>query len=180
MKFAGIALLLASLAVTAGAQEPTIDSFNARRQRTQKLGMIALASWAGLNIAAGSALYFADEAHSSFHQMNAMWNVVNAGLAAGGLIGASRELTGWSLSRSIEAQHNLEKVYLLNAGLDLGYIMGGFFLRQLGDEYPARADQLEGWGAAIAVQGGFLMAFDLVMYLLHRRNREYRALLPAP
>jgi hypothetical protein len=187
MKTAAILLLLTSLAATAGAQSAgaqsmsdsqlTIDAFNARRQRTQRIGMIALASWAGLNMIGGSALYFIDEANQSFHQMNALWNVVNAGLATGGLIGASRELTGWSLTRSIEAQHNLEKVYLVNAGLDLGYIMGGLFLAQLGDEYPARADQFEGWGYSIALQGGFLMVFDAVMYLVHRRNRGYRPLL---
>ena len=187
MKTAAILLLLTSLAATAGAQSSgtqsggdpqiTLDAFNARRQRTQRIGMIALASWAGLNIVGGSALYFFDEANQSFHQMNAMWNVVNAGLATGGLIGASRELTGWDLTRSIEAQHNLEKVYLVNAGLDLGYIMGGLFLAQLGDEYPARADQFEGWGYSIALQGGFLMLFDAVMFIVHRRNREYRPLL---
>ena len=187
MKTAAILLLLTSLAATAGAQssgtqsvgdpQNTLDAFNARRQRAQRIGMIALASWAGLNIAGGSALYFFDEANQSFHQMNAMWNVVNAGLATGGLIGASRELTGWDLTRSIEAQHNLEKVYLVNAGLDLGYIMGGLFLAQLGDEYPARADQFEGWGYSIALQGGFLMLFDAVMFIVHRRNREYRPLL---
>ena len=189
MKTAAILLLLTSLAATAGAQSSaaqsvgdpqiTLDAFNARRQRAQRIGMIALASWAGLNIAGGSALYFFDEANQSFHQMNAMWNVVNAGLATGGLIGASRELTGWDLTRSIEAQHNLEKVYLVNAGLDLGYIMGGLFLAQLGDEYPARADQFEGWGYSIALQGGFLMLFDAVMFIVHRRNREYRPLLSA-
>ena len=189
MKTAAILLLLTSLAATAGAQSSgarlvgdpqiTLDAFNARRQRTQRIGMIALASWAGLNIVGGSALYFLDEANQSFHQMNAMWNVVNAGLATGGLIGASRELTGWDLTRSIEAQHNLEKVYLVNAGLDLGYIMGGLFLAQLGDEYPARADQFEGWGYSIALQGGFLMLFDAVMFIAHRRNREYRPLLSA-
>lgn len=189
MKTAAILLLLTSLAATAGAQSTapgaaadfgaTLDAFNARRQRTQRIGMIALASWAGLNMVGGSALYFLDEANQSFHQMNAMWNVVNAGLATGGLIGASRELTGWDLTRSIEAQHNLEKVYLLNAGLDLGYIMGGLFLAQLGDEYPARADQFEGWGYSIALQGGFLMLFDAVMFIAHRRNREYRPLLAA-
>jgi len=187
MKTAAILLLLTSLAATAGAQSAgarsisdpqlTLDAFNARRQRTQRIGMIALASWAGLNMVGGSALYFLDEANQSFHQMNAMWNVVNAGLATGGLIGASRTLTGWDLTRSIEAQHNLEKVYLVNAGLDLGYIMGGLFLAQLGDEYPARADQFEGWGYAIALQGGFLMLFDAVMFIAHRRNREYRPLL---
>jgi hypothetical protein len=187
MKTAAILLLLTSLAATAGAQsggarstgdsQMTLDAFNARRQRTQRIGMIALASWAGLNIVGGSALYFLDEANQSFHQMNAMWNVVNAGLATGGLIGASRELTGWNLARSIEAQHNLEKVYLVNAGLDLGYIMGGLFLAQLGDEYPARADQFAGWGYSIALQGGFLMVFDAVMFIAHRRNREYRPLL---
>jgi hypothetical protein len=183
MKTAAFLLLLTSLAATAGAQttaDPAIDAFNERRQRTQRIGMIALASWAGINMVGGSALYFIDEANRSFHQMNAIWNVVNAGLATGGLIGASRDLSGWDLTRSIEAQHNLEKVYLVNAGLDLGYIMGGLFLWQLGDEYPGRAQQFEGWGFSIALQGGFLMLFDTVMFLVHRRNREYRPLLPSP
>ncbi|MFW5729923.1 MAG: DUF6992 family protein, partial [Spirochaetota bacterium] len=52
------------------------------------------------------------------------------------------------------------------------------FLAQLGDEYPARADQFAGWGDSIALQGGFLMAFDAVMYLVHLRNRGYRSLMP--
>ena len=180
MKVMWMALLLSSLAATAGAQtqELTLDSFNARRQRTNRIGMIVLASWAGLNIIGGSALYFMDESNQSFHQMNAIWNVVNAGLAAGGLIGASRDVSGWSLTKSIEAQHNLEKIFLLNAGLDLGYIMGGLFLWQLGDEYPARADQFAGWGTSIALQGGFLMLFDLAMYFAHSRNRGYREAVP--
>ena len=58
MKTAAILLLLTSLAATAGAQsvgdpQITLDAFNARRQRAQRIGMIALASWAGLNIAGG-------------------------------------------------------------------------------------------------------------------------------
>ena len=57
--------------------------------------------------------------------------------------------------------------------------MGGLFLAQLGDEYPARVDQFEGWGYSIALQGGFLMLFDAVMFIVHRRNREYRPLLSA-
>jgi hypothetical protein len=56
--------------------------------------------------------------------------------------------------------------------------MGGLFLWQLGDEYPARADQFAGWGASIAVQGGFLMLFDLAMYFAHSRNRGYREAVP--
>ncbi len=34
-----------------------------------------------------------------------------------------------------------------------------------------------GWGYLIALQGGFLMLFDAVMFIVHRRNREYRPLL---
>jgi hypothetical protein len=46
MKVMWMALLLSSLAATAGAQtrEPTLDVFNARRQRTNRIGMIVLAS----------------------------------------------------------------------------------------------------------------------------------------
>jgi hypothetical protein len=185
MKTAVLALILTSLAggvIAHGGRngEHTLAAFNAHRQRVQRIGMIILAGWAGLNIVGGTTLYFLDEANRYFHQMNAIWNVVNAALATGGILGSRKDLSDWSLTRSIEAQHNLEKVYVLNAGLDLGYIMGGLFLAQLGDDYPARAVRFEGWGASIAVQGAFLMVFDAVMFLVHRRNRGYRTLVPSP
>ena len=157
----------------------TTEAFNARRRRIQRAGMIVLAAWAGVNIVGGTAMFFLDEAHRFFYQMNAIWNLVNAGLAAGGLLGTRKPTVDWSLTRSIEAQHNLEKILLVNGGLDFGYIMGGLFLMQLADELTRWAAQLPGWGAAIVLQGAFLLIFDFALFLVLRRNRGYRELLGA-
>lgn len=163
--------------MSGNTEERSLERFNNRRRRLQIRGMTLLAAWAALNLTLGSVLYFLDDARSAFHQMNVFWNLVNAGLAAGGLIGSSRERSDRGLTESVEAQHKTEKIFLLNAGLDLGYIMGGLYLRELVTRFPDWAAELPGWGAAIVLQGAFLMVFDAAMVWFHSRNREYRPLL---
>jgi len=163
--------------MSGNTEERSLERFNSRRRRLQIRGMTVLAVWAVVNLSLGSVLYFLDDARSAFHQMNVFWNLVNAGLAAGGLVGSSRERSDRSLTESVEGQHKVEKIFLLNTGLDLGYVMGGLYLRELATRFPDWAAQLPGWGAAIVLQGMFLLIFDAAMVWLHSHNREYRPLL---
>ena len=159
------------------AGEPSqiiLESFG-RRERVNRTGMIVLGSWALANIALGTGLLLAGEGDSAFHQMNVMWNTVNLGLAAAGLIRSTRARVPATVAAEIRAQHAIEKVLLVNTGLDVGYMAAGALLTAL--DMGRFAESYPGWGRSIVVQGGFLFAFDLAMTLIHRRNRSYERAL---
>ncbi|TFU17521.1 DUF6992 family protein [Thermus tengchongensis] len=77
-----------------------------------------------------------------FFFMNGAWGLVDGAL---GLYSLGREAPG-----------NLREILLLNAGLDVLYLLGGTLLLLRG-----RKPQHRGFGLAILVQGGFLLIFDL-------------------
>jgi hypothetical protein len=60
----------------------------------------------------------------------------------------------------------------LNAGLDVAYVMTGFFLIEKGKNSANNADRLKGFGYSLILQGGFLFAFDLIMYFTHSHNAD--------
>jgi hypothetical protein len=76
------------------------------------------------------------------------------------------------LSENLSAQEAIEKLYVLNLGLDLVYITGGFYLRERGNnqEKQNSRDQFKGYGTSIVIQGGFLLLMDAVMISLHHKN----------
>lgn len=133
----------------------------------QKKGMIFLGSWAALNILSGSTAYFLSEKSTKyFHQMNAGWNIVNAGIAGFALYNISRiDASALSYTQSLNKLQNLDKFLLLNTGLDVGYMAAGAWLWERG--IRKNSSRLEGYGKSLIVQGGFLLAFDLILYLLH-------------
>ena len=51
----------------------------------------------------------------------------------------------------------------------------------MANSHPDNADQLRGYGKSIMVQGGFLLAFDLVNYFIFKRrgDKQVRLLLSA-
>jgi len=104
--------------------------------------------------------------------MNVYWNLANFGIALSGYWG-SRKRTGEQpdFQTTLERQHSAEKIYLFNGGLDVDYIMGGLYLTQLAGRLDGEwAQALRGFGYSIVAQGGFLLAFDAVMYWLHRQH----------
>ncbi|MEQ8523590.1 hypothetical protein [Gracilimonas sp.] len=151
------------------AQNDTFDAqFYAQKSYDlQKKGMIALGSWAALNIFSGSAGYFLSEKSTKyFHQMNAGWNLVNAGIAGFALYNISQiDASSLSYSQSVIELQKLDKILLLNTGLDIGYMATGAWLWERG--LRKKSERLEGYGKALLVQGGFLFAFDIILYLLH-------------
>ena len=66
----------------------------------------------------------------------------------------------------------MEKILLFNAGLDVAYVMGGLYLNERGKNATdtQKRDQLRGFGKAVVLQGGFLLVFDTVMYLVHHQH----------
>ena len=151
------------------AQNTTFDAQNYAQKSydLQKNGMIVLGTWATLNLISGSAGYFLSAKNTKyFHQMNAGWNIVNLGIAGFALYNLGQSdasLTGYS--ESVSELRNLDKILLFNAGLDFGYMAAGAWLWERGLRKDSK--RLEGYGKSLILQGGFLLAFDLVLYLLH-------------
>jgi len=151
------------------AQNTTFDAQNYAQKSydLQKNGMIVLGTWATLNLISGSAGYFLSAKNTKyFHQMNAGWNIVNLGIAGFALYNLGQSdasLMGYS--ESLSELRNLDKILLFNAGLDFGYMAAGAWLWERGLRKDSK--RLEGYGKSLILQGGFLLAFDLVLYLLH-------------
>lgn len=137
-------------------------------------GMSVLGLWALLNILVSGYWVARLEPRLEafhFHFMNAGWGLVNAVLAASGIVGAHPGQTaGLTLPGLLSGQLHLENLLLFNAGLDLAYVTTGFWLRARalapGARRPAR---LAGFGRSLGLQGGFLFLFDLSLWLaVHR------------
>lgn len=172
-KFLLISLLVFST-LFAVAQNDELRLFNERKDQISKRSMYALGGWAVGNFAvSGAMIGFSSGPDRYFHQMNIYWNIVNAGLAGMGLL-AGNSGVGKNVLQTLKAQHNTEKIYLLNAGLDVGYIFGGLYLTELAHRHPSRSDQFTGFGRSIVLQGGFLLVLDTVMYLIYRHQRKHK------
>ncbi|WP_051295782.1 DUF6992 family protein [Eisenibacter elegans] len=158
------------------AQEQQLwQPFEERRRELQRSGSAVLGSWALLNI--GSGLAMASQTNGStqhFYEMNAYWNIVNLALAVPGFIAArpGRQPQYRNPRESLLEQRKIERIFLINAGLDLGYVAGGYYLSRLSSrDKPAQEARFVGFGQSIMAQGAFLLGYDLWMYLRHRRNR---------
>lgn len=172
-----ILLLAMGIPALLHAQTTAEMEFYRSHQAIQRKGMTLLGGWAVSNIGVGLALRARSEGETRyFHEMNAMWNSVNAALAAGGLIGASLRKTPFIPVSWL--QRRVERIYLFNAGLDLAYMGTGLYLLQ-DRPFSAQPQRMRGYGKSLLLQGGFLLAFDGGMYLLQRRHRITKgALLP--
>lgn len=152
---------------------PTLHQFNAKRIALSKGGMQVLGGWAVVNIASGVVLrYQTTGTARAFHTMNAGWNLVNLGIATVSYIGLSNQEPGhFTWQESVKAQYNMQKILLFNAGLDIGYMIGGLYLRERAYRSD-RPDIMRGWGNSLVLQGGFLFLFDTIMAYLHSRHNS--------
>lgn len=172
-----ISLAFTGLLLSAGlygqATEPA--PFSAMRSTINKRGLVVIGSWAAANMLySGIAAGRTSGSTHYFHQMNTIWNGVTLGIAGLGLL--KREQDPGGMINSLKAQATIEKVFLLNTGLDLGYVAAGAYLRER--SYTAgNRDKLKGYGESVMLQGGVLFLFDGIMYVLHQSNGKklYRA-----
>lgn len=76
--------------------------------------------------------------------MNIYWNVVNLALAVPGLRNSLiTDPSSISLTESIGDYHQMGKVLLINAGLDVAYITGGFFNERNGQNTTEQTRPVE-------------------------------------
>jgi len=158
-------LFLVPYLLFAGGDDPVLEA-NLDRLNLQKTGMITLGSWAIGNIAvSGLQMNRTSGSQFRFHQMNVFWNVVNLGIAAGGYYGATTaQPEDFTAMQTLREYHSFNKILLLNAGLDVGYVLGGLYLTERAKNVSKRQNMLKGYGQSIMLQGAFLFVFDLVLY----------------
>ncbi len=140
------------------------------RARVNRTGMQVLLGWSALNMAGGTVGYCQTSGKNRyFHQMNAIWNVVNAGIAVSALSGMGADSLA-SLPMAYKEGLTMEKVLLANAGLDVAYIATGGYMMERG----MRKDQVRfrGYGQSLLIQGGFLLAFDTVLFILNNNHNQ--------
>lgn len=162
---------------------PELHKFSEQRSKHQKTLGLTLGSFALANIAVGAVAAGQTSGETKyFHKMNLYWNLVNLGIAGVGLLGSRKASADTeTLSDAIRQHENMKQILLVNAGLDVAYVVGGAYLRERAESRPDKADQLRGYGKSIMAQGGFLLAFDLVNYFIFKKrgDKQERLLLSA-
>ncbi len=165
-------LLLFFLLIISNNAKPqdTLSNFNQKRNQINQTGMKVLGGWAIANIAIGSiGFYKTKGATKYFHQMNIFWNVVNLGIATAGFYGAKEASNKpYSIEQSIQEQHKTERILLINAGLDVAYVAGGWYLNRRG--ISKSSDRLHGYENAVILQGAFLLLFDVSMFGIQNKH----------
>ena len=126
----------------------------------------SLTAWGLGSLAAGSALVLAGKRASrpgwvAAGQQHAGWGAVDAAIGAWGR---------WRRTRAVPADpaadaERLRRLLLVNSGLDVGYVLAGTALMlapsQLLRRWPDRVATGASVGAAVVVQGAFLLVLDL-------------------
>lgn len=162
-----LVLFFTSTSLVLGQDLPQLTEFNQTRLNYNQQGMLILGSWAvGNMIWGGIGASQTTGDIKAFHQMNLYWNSVNLLIAGFGYWQATKETPGTEFWETMKAQQSVEKILLVNAALDVAYMAGGLYMKELG----LRKDnsRLIGFGKSIILQGAFLLAFDGVMYGFHQ------------
>lgn len=166
-------IVLVSIILVAGAlQAQSVDDFYSASNRINQAGMLVLGGWAISNMAYGGYGWskYNDE-RKYFGQMNVMWNIVNASIAGFALYQFHNTDIASLTTEQMIANHNkTQNLYLFNAGLDVLYMAGGAYMINVSRRSEKYGNLLKGYGQSVILQGGFLFAFDLVMYFIQRNH----------
>ena len=162
-------ILFSAFTITMSGQSIDLKIFNQNRANFSKKAMYILGGWAVGNMAfSGLRIGNTMGSAKSFHQMNLGWNAVNATIATFGYLAAMRENPdSYDLFASINQHHKVDKLFLFNAGLDIGYMAAGAWMLEKSKNDTKNPQRWKGFGQAIALNGAFLFAFDLSAYLIH-------------
>lgn len=159
-----------------------LAEFNLQRLEVQEVGMWVLSIWAVSNILVNAFLVKgASGSRSHFLQMNIYWNIVNLILGAVGLRYAlTADPASFDLATSVSEFHQMGKVLMVNAGLDVAYITGGFLMKEMAKSREKKHDVLLGYGKSLIFQGAFLLVFDIILFaILESKSSLLSALLLA-
>ncbi|PWV48180.1 hypothetical protein [Chitinophaga sp. S165] len=175
MKQLFLLLCMALHALMLSAQENSfLYQQNKERINLTKTAMLVLGGWGVANIATGLiGNSTAGGEAKYFHQMNAVWGVVNLGIATASYFGNRKLNPGkYNWQESVQEQHKIEKIFLINGALDLAYMAGGLYLREHGKRklIGTGHDRWKGYGNSFIMQGAFLLLFDGINFTLHHAH----------
>ena len=161
------------------AQSVDLKVFNTRRIKDTKTDMMILGGWALGNMAVSGILLGNTEGVSKgYHQMNIGWNAVNLTIAGFGYLAALKsDPATFDLFGTVNEHYKLQKLFLFNAGLDVGYVAAGAWLIERSNSNTKNPEQMKGFGQAIIVNGAFLFIFDLANYFIQAGHNDKLKLL---
>ncbi len=167
-----ICLLFSTLAEAQSASDLLL--INQDRQQLNQKSMLILGGWAVGNIGFSGAMMTQTEGSQFyFHQMNVAWNAVNLTLAGVGYFSAKRaDISSYNLSKTVTEQYKIQKILLLNTGLDVAYMAGGLYFLERSKVEEDNAEQWKGYGQSLILQGGFLFVFDIFQYYKHAKRNK--------
>jgi hypothetical protein len=169
-RLTGLAIFLI-LALSSVVNGQDAQTFYQKSTSTNQTAMWILGSWAAGNmLISGISMGKTESSVRYFHQMNVMWNTVNMGIAAFGLLSQAPEFTT-HIPDLVANHRKTENLYLINSGLDLLYIAGGAYMVHQSGSSAKRSDLLKGYGQSVMLQGGFLLVFDTALWLIQRNLR---------
>jgi len=159
--------------------KPAPDPFTRERSvfAYQQQILPALRVWGAISVALGLLWWWRGGRENNVWWRGvgmqwAMWGAIDALIAAAGLRGVTRKadaLTAGTMTAATHANeaHIFERILWVNAGLDVGYVVGGALWMRVNADAPER----RGHGAGIVAQGLFLFGFDLANVLVVRTRR---------
>ena len=170
-KFLCLLLFLGFANILLG-QSPDLLDFNTQRLQINRTAMTVLGGWAIGNLASGALLMGQKTGKAKyFHQMNLGWGAINLGIAGFAYYNAVKtDPANFDLLSSFKEQEKITRILLFNAGLDIGYIMGGAYLRERAKTTTKNPERLAGFGESIMLQGTFLLVFDLAVFWVHHQH----------
>ena len=188
MKKALVIILI--LFCTSAFAQDSLKYYNNLRINTTSSGMKILGGWGILNLGTGAiwgwnskntgvyAGLGGSQVVSSkgisregqyFFQMNTIWGAVDFGTALLGYANIQKyRKKNLNAAETLEQQKKLEKIFLVNGALDIGYLGVGTYLKLAGDS--RKSPMMKGYGESILMQGGFLLIFDGLMYHAEKSN----------
>lgn len=142
------------------------------QQHILLLGMGVLFLWAVGNISISAYSLFRKpvptEKRLAFYQMNLAWGLVNSMIVVWGITHPPFDGVLASIPDLLKEIQEIKSIFLVNVGLDMVYVMVGYFLfRRNSGKRPLRT---KGFGQSILLQGGFLFLFDLILWTVFHQQ----------
>lgn len=173
LKVAAFLLPLAGIKAQVTNTPDSLSSYALKKHQLNHNGMIILTSWASANILSGAGYFTAKPEHDQyFYAMNAAWGAVNLAIALPALLSRNKHYN--SEHELLKDQLKTEKIFLINAALDVVYIGGGFGLKEIVSNQSDMHNKamFSGFGDSFIAQGGGLLIFDVAMFLANKMNRK--------
>ncbi len=127
-----------------------------------------LATWAAASVVIGGAAWAVGSMQQKKHlvgfgRQTFMWGAIDGAIAVAGLAGA-RKREPFTSDDEVQAHRaKLRRILLINAVADVAYIAAGGAIMARDRQSRRLVGMNASDGAAIALQGKFLLALDVVM-----------------